>query len=80
MGNLFVLAVGAVSGSIGASAVYPINLLRTRLQAQGTVAHPQMYSGLADVARQTFSNEGFRGFFKGLTPNLLKVCRTNCRS
>lgn len=66
-------AIGAFSGAFGASVVYPINLLRTRLQAQGTVLHPYTYDGVVDCARKTVSKEGYRGLFKGITPNLLKV-------
>lgn len=65
--------IGAFSGAFGASVVYPINLLRTRLQAQGTVLHPPTYNGIWDVAQKTVKNEGVRGLFKGITPNLLKV-------
>lgn len=66
-------AIGAASGAFGASVVYPINVLRTRLQAQGTKAHPQTYTGVVDCAKKTISHEGVRGLFKGITPNLLKV-------
>ncbi|KAH0289445.1 mitochondrial carrier [Aureobasidium namibiae CBS 147.97] len=65
--------IGGFSGAIGASAVYPLNLLRTRLQSQGTASHPRTYTGIMDVTRQTLAGEGVRGLFKGLTPNLLKV-------
>ncbi|KAG4444432.1 hypothetical protein IFR05_000023 [Cadophora sp. M221] len=65
--------IGAFSGAFGASIVYPVNLLRTRLQAQGTVLHPPTYTGIIDVAQKTVKNEGFKGLFKGITPNLLKV-------
>ncbi len=65
--------IGAVSGALGATIVYPLNLLRTRLQAQGTAIHPATYSGIWDVTRTTVRREGLRGLFKGLTPNLLKV-------
>jgi len=71
--NWVVLGIGATSGSVGATMVYPINVLRTRLQAQGTAQHPQTYTGMWDVAVKTYSAEGFRGMFRGLTPNLLKV-------
>ena len=66
-------AIGGFSGAVGASMVYPVNLLRTRLQSQGTVLHPRTYTGIMDVTRQTIHYEGVRGLFKGLTPNLLKV-------
>jgi len=65
--------IGACSGAFGASIVYPLNVLRTRLQAQGTVLHPPTYSGLVDVTVKTVKKEGVRGLFKGITPNLLKV-------
>jgi solute carrier family 25 phosphate transporter 23/24/25/41 len=65
--------MGGFSGAFGASIVYPLNLLRTRLQSQGTAGHPRTYTGIMDVTRQTLKHEGWRGLFKGLTPNLLKV-------
>ena len=73
MGNLTTGIIGASSGAISATVVYPINLLRTRLQAQGTVLHRPTYTGVIDVTRKTIQNEGFRGLFRGVTPNLLKV-------
>jgi len=72
-GNVATAALGASSGALGASIVYPLNVLRTRLQTQGTAMHPPTYTGIVDVAQQTLRNEGVRGLYKGLTPNLLKV-------
>lgn len=74
MSNLVVLPMGAFSGTVGATVVYPINLLRTRLQAQGTFAHPATYTGFRDVLVKTIQREGYPGLFKGLVPNLAKVC------
>lgn len=74
LSNLVVLPMGAFSGTVGATLVYPINLLRTRLQAQGTFAHPQTYTGIKDVFIKTIQREGYPGLFKGLVPNLAKVC------
>ncbi|RPA87951.1 mitochondrial carrier [Ascobolus immersus RN42] len=71
--NTVVLAIGATSGSVGAAAVYPINVLRTRLQAQGTTHHPQRYTGMWDVLTKTLQQEGPKGLYRGLTPNLAKV-------
>lgn len=31
------------------------------------------YKGMSEVFRRTLQNEGYRGFYKGLFPNLLKV-------
>ncbi|KAJ5746297.1 hypothetical protein N7520_011479 [Penicillium odoratum] len=73
LNNFVTGAIGALSGGLSASVVYPLNVLRTRLQAQGTVLHPATYNGIGDVFRRTIETEGPRGLYKGLTPNLLKV-------
>ncbi|GMM49603.1 Ca(2+)-binding ATP:ADP antiporter [Starmerella bacillaris] len=72
-GNLSVLAMGAMSGSIGATVVYPINLVRTRLQTQGTAGHKATYKGFIDCYKKTVAKEGYRGLYRGLAPNLGKV-------
>lgn len=72
-GMLALLAFGSTSGSIGAISVYPLNLVRTRLQASGSPGHPQRYSGVLDVAVKTLERDGWRGFYRGLFPTLAKV-------
>lgn len=73
LSNLATGTIGAFSGAVSATIVYPTNLIRTRLQAQGTVNHPRTYTGIWDVTVKTVAEEGVRGLFKGVTPNLLKV-------
>ncbi|KAM4066903.1 mitochondrial carrier protein [Hirsutella rhossiliensis] len=72
-GNIATGIIGATSGAIGASVVYPLNVVRTRLQTQGTAMHRATYTGIWDVTQKTIQREGYRGLYKGLTPNLLKV-------
>lgn len=72
-GVLALLACGSVSGSIGATSVYPLNLVRTRLQASGSSGHPQKYTGIMDVVQRTYAGDGWRGFYRGLLPTLAKV-------
>lgn len=72
-GNVMTASIGACSGALGAGIVYPINVLRTRLQSQGTANHPPVYTGIRDVITKTYKGEGVKGFYRGLTPNLLKV-------
>jgi solute carrier family 25 phosphate transporter 23/24/25/41 len=71
-GPLVQLGCGTISGALGATCVYPLQVVRTRMQAQRPEAGAA-YSGMADVFLRTFSHEGLRGFYKGLFPNLLKV-------
>lgn len=72
-GAIMILAFGTVSGAVGATSVYPLNLCRTRLQAQGTPGHPATYKNLRDVFVRTYAKEGVTGFYKGLVPTLSKV-------
>ncbi|KAG6890563.1 hypothetical protein C0992_000571 [Termitomyces sp. T32_za158] len=72
-GVMALLAFGSISGSVGATSVYPLNLVRTRLQASGSSGHPQQYSGVVDVAVKTWERDGWRGFYRGLFPTLAKV-------
>jgi solute carrier family 25 (mitochondrial phosphate transporter), member 23/24/25/41 len=72
-GVLAILAFGSISGSVGATSVYPMNLVRTRLQASGSSGHPQTYTGPLDVVAKTWEREGWRGFYRGLVPTLAKV-------
>ncbi|KAI8928994.1 mitochondrial carrier domain-containing protein [Entophlyctis helioformis] len=68
-----ILTFGMVSGTCGAVLVYPLSLVRTRLQAQGTPSHPTFYTSSFDVIAKTYAREGLFGFYKGLAPTLLKV-------
>ena len=47
-----------------------ITLLRLQAQRSNTST---AYRGMSDVFWKTLKDEGFRGFYKGLIPNLLKV-------
>ncbi|WCJ40260.1 Mitochondrial substrate carrier family protein [Euphorbia peplus] len=68
-GPLVQLGCGMMSGALGATCVYPLQVVRTRMQAHPGTA----YNGMADVFLKTFQCEGVRGFYKGLFPNMLKV-------
>ncbi|XP_057866389.2 calcium-dependent mitochondrial ATP-magnesium/phosphate carrier protein 2 isoform X1 [Cryptomeria japonica] len=71
-GPLVQLGCGTISGALGATCVYPLQLIRTRLQAQ-PLNSPSRYEGMSDVFWKTLRHEGLIAFYKGLVPNLLKV-------
>ncbi|CAL9751703.1 unnamed protein product [Musa acuminata subsp. burmannicoides] len=71
-GPLMQLGCGTISSALGATCVYPLQVIRTRMQAQRTNPSNNYY-GMSDVFWRTLKNEGLLGFYKGIIPNLLKV-------
>lgn len=69
---IYTLFTGMFSNACACSLVYPFALVRTRLQAQGTVGHPMRYKNSLDVIRKTYARESFKGFYNGLVPTLIK--------
>ena len=68
--------LGSISGAFGAFVVYPIDLVKTRMQNQRTSRSPgdaQLYKNSIDCAQKVFRNEGFRGLYAGVLPQLVGV-------
>jgi hypothetical protein len=67
-------AMGSIAGGIGAAAVYPIDLGKTRLQNQVLVkGQAPQYQGVLDAMRKVFVSEGPVGLYRGLFPQLAGV-------
>lgn len=71
-GVAVLLSCGMISSCIAMSCTYPLNLVRTRLQASGMPGAP-VYDNALDCARQSFRNGGLAGLYRGILPNMLKV-------
>lgn len=64
--------LGGIAGGIGATAVYPIDLVKTRMQNQRSkVVGELLYKNGIDCAKKVYKNEGFKGFYRGLPPQLI---------
>lgn len=71
---LYQFAVGSVAGAIGATFVYPIDLVKTRMQNQRKVLVGEvLYRNSWDCFKKVFKNEGFIGLYRGLAPQLVGV-------
>lgn len=66
--------MGSIAGAIGATVVYPIDLVKTRIQNQRSVIVGEMlYRNSFDCFRKVLRNEGFLGLYRGLPPQLVGV-------
>ena len=67
--------MGSVAGAIGATAVYPIDLVKTRMQNQraGSFIGELAYRNSIDCFKKVIRHEGVIGLYRGLVPQLLGV-------
>lgn len=67
-------ALGSIAGAFGAFMVYPIDLVKTRIQNQRSQrVGERLYSNSIDCAKKVIKNEGFRGLYSGVLPQLVGV-------
>ncbi|GAA6053452.1 hypothetical protein JCM3770_005172 [Rhodotorula araucariae] len=73
-GTFAKLLCGGVAGGISQTLTYPADLLRRRMQMVGLKdqALGYQYNGAWDAVFTIIRNEGVRGLYKGIWPNLLK--------
>ncbi|KAF5277767.1 hypothetical protein FQR65_LT03747 [Abscondita terminalis] len=62
---------GCVAGIIGVTAVYPLDLVKTRLQSQPV--GKLLYNSALDCMVKVFSKEGFLGIYKGSTAYIMLI-------
>ncbi|KAI3643962.1 hypothetical protein MP228_010126 [Amoeboaphelidium protococcarum] len=66
--------LGSVAGAVGATVVYPIDLVKTRMQNQrSAVVGEVLYKNSLDCFKKVIRNEGFVGLYSGLLPQLVGV-------
>ena len=67
-------ALGSIAGAFGAFMVYPIDLVKTRMQNQRSGRVGQMlYKNSIDCAKKVIKNEGIKGLYSGVLPQLVGV-------
>nr|XP_045619991.1 calcium-binding mitochondrial carrier protein Aralar1-like [Procambarus clarkii] len=67
--------LGSFAGAVGATAVYPIDLVKTRMQNQRTGSYigELMYRNSFDCFKKVIRHEGVMGLYRGLVPQLIGV-------
>ena len=73
------MVCGALAGLCAKTAVYPLDLVKKRLQVQGfgdarkAFGQTSSYRGLVHCLKLTIKEEGVVALFKGLKPSLIKA-------
>lgn len=68
------LACAATAGIIGTTIIYPLDIIKTRLQNQSKAsASTVQYKGGVDCFKTIVRTEGWRGLYRGLLPNLIGI-------
>ncbi|CAD5228351.1 unnamed protein product [Bursaphelenchus xylophilus] len=60
------ITAGGSAGLVEVCVMHPLDVMKTRLQLGS-----QFYKGLGDVFRKTLTEEGIRGFYKGIIPPII---------
>ncbi|KAI0532675.1 mitochondrial carrier domain-containing protein [Xylaria digitata] len=72
--SAYSFVLGSVAGAFGAFMVYPIDLVKTRMQNQrGADPGQRLYKNSIDCFRKVVANEGVRGLYSGVLPQLVGV-------
>ncbi|KAI1330135.1 mitochondrial carrier domain-containing protein [Xylariaceae sp. FL0255] len=72
--SAYSFVLGSVAGAFGAFMVYPIDLVKTRIQNQrGADPGQRLYKNSIDCFRKVTTNEGIRGLYSGVLPQLVGV-------
>ncbi|KAI0123020.1 mitochondrial carrier domain-containing protein [Xylariales sp. AK1849] len=67
-------ALGSFAGAFGAFIVYPIDLVKTRMQNQrGANPGQRLYKNSIDCFKKVIANEGVKGLYSGVLPQLVGV-------
>jgi solute carrier family 25 phosphate transporter 23/24/25/41 len=71
--DLLNLTFGAIAGFVSMTVTYPFDLVKRRMQLVGVNKHTRNYSSLVHCLNSMMIHEGPRGFFRGLSPCVLKM-------
>ncbi|KAE9413049.1 hypothetical protein Angca_010087, partial [Angiostrongylus cantonensis] len=73
--SMYRFLLGSIAGACGATAVYPIDLVKTRMQNQrsGSFVGEVMYKNSWDCFKKVIKFEGLLGLYRGLLPQIVGV-------
>lgn len=76
-GLLYTSFAGGMAGIFSWLFTFPIDVIKSRLQADGMTNRKPNYNGIVDCVRKSYQNEGRRVFFRGCSATLLRAFPMN---
>ncbi|KAG2192736.1 hypothetical protein INT46_000072 [Mucor plumbeus] len=67
-----IILAGGSAGIVAWCSTYFADVVKTRIQSE-----PERYKGFVDCIKSSYRNEGWRIFFRGLTPTILRAFPSN---
>ncbi|KAJ1951020.1 Mitochondrial carrier protein ymc2 [Linderina macrospora] len=77
LSTALVCLYGTAAGFAMWTTSYPIDAIKSKLQTDGFAGEKRKYYGALDCARKIMRQEGLKGFFRGITPCLLRAAPAN---
>ena len=75
VGPLTLLIGGGLAGQVCWLISFPFDVVKSRLQGDGVTSVE--YKGMLDCVKKTYNRDGVRGFYKGLSPTLVRAFPVN---
>eukprot|EP01139_Manchomonas_bermudensis_P019226 Amastigsp_a676517_114.p1 type:complete len:300 gc:universal Amastigsp_a676517_114:949-50(-) len=72
-----VLTAGGLAGAAFWGITYPIDVVKSSVQADAPEKAKRLYAGTLDAAAKIYAAHGWRGFFKGFTPCITRAMPAN---
>lgn len=68
------IVAGLITGAFGIAVASPTDVVKIRLQAEGKKApgEPRRYQGSIDAYKKIVAEEGVKGLYSGLFPNIIR--------
>lgn len=66
------LGYGATAGYALWGSIYPIDVVKSKIQTDSLDPSKRQYSGMVDCFKKTWRAQGIKGFTGGLTPTLVR--------
>ena len=74
---LWAVTYGALAGYALWASIYPVDVIKSKLQTDSLDPSKRAYKGMLDCAGKVWKTQGWRGFTGGLTPTLIRSPFTN---